>query len=97
MVLWGARHTFYRAALTAFNPGESFIVLRRLRCRSGVYSKQKATPLLAAALCSSLVWGEEAIANFKDTDLKSFIETSALTLIKPSLRGAGRSGGVSFP
>ena len=45
---------------------------------TGLKTKKRLLPLvLAAALCSSPVWAEEATftANFKDTDLKSFIET----------------------
>ena len=56
-------------------------------------SKQALSPLvLAAALCSSPVWAEEATftANFKDTDLKSFIETVGANLNKPSLWGQGK-------
>ncbi len=62
---------------------------------TGLKTKKRLLPLvLAAALCSSPVWAEEATftANFKDTDLKSFIETVALTLIKPSLWGRAYRG-----
>lgn len=75
-----------------------------LRCRSGVRrqlaSKQKRLlPLvLAAALCSSPVWAEEATftANFKDTDLKSFIETVGANLNKTIIMGPGVQGKVSI-
>ncbi len=49
--------------------------------------------MLAAALCSSPVWAEEATftANFKDTDLKSFIETvganNKTIIMGPGVRG----------
>lgn len=62
---------------------------------TGLKTKKRLLALvLAAALCSSPVWAEEATftANFKDTDLKSFIETVALTLIKPSLWGRAFRG-----
>lgn len=61
---------------------------------TGLKTKKRLLPLvLAAALCSSPVWAEEATftANFKDTDLKSFIETVGANLNKPSL-WAGRTG-----
>lgn len=76
-----------------------------LRCRSGVRrqlaSKQKKRLLplvLAAALCSSPVWAEEATftANFKDTDLKSFIETVGANLNKTIIMGPGVQGKVSI-
>lgn len=52
---------------------------------TGLKTKKRLLPLvLAAALCSSPVWAEEATftANFKDTDLKSFIETVGANLNK---------------
>ena len=50
--------------------------------------------VLAAALCSSPVWAEEATftANFKDTDLKSFIETVGANLNKTIIMGPGVQG-----
>ncbi|BDZ05944.1 general secretion pathway D domain protein [Escherichia coli] len=50
--------------------------------------------MLAAALCSSPVWAEEATftANFKDTDLKSFIETVGANLNKTIIMGPGVQG-----
>lgn len=63
---------------------------------TGLKTKKRLLPLvLAAALCSSPVWAEEATftANFKDTDLKSFIETVGANLNKTIIHyGAGRSG-----
>ncbi|STH69934.1 type II secretion system protein D [Escherichia coli] len=62
---------------------------------TGLKTKKRLLPLvLAAALCSSPVWAEEATftANFKDTDLKSFIETVGANLIKPSLWGRAYRG-----
>lgn len=54
--------------------------------------------MLAAALCSSPVWAEEATftANFKDTDLKSFIETVGANLNKTIIMGPGVQGKVSI-
>ncbi len=95
-----ARH-FHRAALTAFNPGESFIVFGViLRCRSGVRrqlaSKQKRFTAAGAGSgimqFTGLGGRTTFTANFKDTDLKSFIETVGLTLIKPSLWGRAYRG-----
>lgn len=99
------RH-FHRTALTAFNPGESFIVFWRdmtlsiwRKKTTGLKTKKRLLPLmLAAALCSSPVWAEEATftANFKDTDLKSFIETVGANLNKTIIMGPGVQGKVSI-
>ncbi len=62
-------------------------------------TKKRLLPLvLAAALCSSPVWAEEATftANFKDTDLKSFIETVGANLNKTIIMGPGVQGKVSI-
>ena len=62
---------------------------------TGLKTKKRLLALvLAAALCSSPVWAEEATftANFKDTDLKSFIETVGANLNKPSLWGRAFRG-----
>lgn len=59
---------------------------------TGLKTKKRLLPLvLAAALCSSPVWAEEATftANFKDTDLKSFIETVGANLNKTIIMGQG--------
>lgn len=59
---------------------------------TGLKTKKRLLPLvLAAALCSSPVWAEEATftANFKDTDLKSFIETVGANLNKTIIMGPG--------
>lgn len=56
---------------------------------TGLKTKKRLLPLmLAAALCSSPVWAEEATftANFKDTDLKSFIETVGANLNKTIMK-----------
>lgn len=76
-----------------------------LRCRSGVRrqlaSKQKSVYCRwcwQRHLCSSPVWAEEATftANFKDTDLKSFIETVGANLNKTIIMGPGVQGKVSI-
>ena len=62
---------------------------------TGLKTKKRLLPLmLAAALCSSPVWAEEATftANFKDTDLKSFIETVGANLNKTILWGRAYRG-----
>ncbi|MFP1484246.1 hypothetical protein ACLB1S_25630 [Escherichia coli] len=62
---------------------------------TGLKTKKRLLPLvLAAALCSSPVWAEEATftANFKDTDLKSFIETISTNLNKTIIMGPGVPG-----
>ena len=61
---------------------------------TGLKTKRLLPLVLAAALCSSPVWAEEATftANFKDTDLKSFIETVGANLNKNHHYGAGRQG-----
>lgn len=102
----GALRHFHRTALTAFNPGESFIVFWRdmtlsiwRKKTTGLKTKKRLLPLmLAAALCSSPVWAEEATftANFKDTDLKSFIETVGANLNKTIIMGPGVQGKVSI-
>lgn len=66
---------------------------------TGLKTKKRLLPLvLAAALCSSPVWAEEATftANFKDTDLKSFIETVGANLNKTIIMGPGVQGKVSI-
>ncbi|WP_033548583.1 secretin N-terminal domain-containing protein [Escherichia coli] len=66
---------------------------------TGLKTKKRLLPLvLAAALCSSTVWAEEATftANFKDTDLKSFIETVGANLNKTIIMGPGVQGKVSI-
>ncbi|BEC97675.1 hypothetical protein VEE64_07510 [Escherichia coli] len=66
---------------------------------TGLKTKKRLLPLvLAAALCSSPVWAEEATftANFKDTDLKSFIETVGANLNKTIIMGQGVQGKVSI-
>ncbi len=66
---------------------------------TGLKTKKRLLPLmLAAALCSSQVWAEEATftANFKDTDLKSFIETVGANLNKTIIMGPGVQGKVSI-
>lgn len=66
---------------------------------TGLKTKKCLLPLvLAAALCSSPVWAEEATftANFKDTDLKSFIETVGANLNKTIIMGPGVQGKVSI-
>ncbi len=64
---------------------------------TGLKTKKRLLPLvlvLAAALCSSPVWAEEATftANFKDTDLKSFIETVGANLNKTIIMGRAYRG-----
>lgn len=66
---------------------------------TGLKTKKRLLALvLAAALCSSPVWAEEATftANFKDTDLKSFIETVGANLNKTIIMGPGVQGKVSI-
>ena len=67
---------------------------------TGLKTKKRLLPLvLAAALCSSPVWAEEEAtftANFKDTDLKSFIETVGANLNKTIIMGPGVQGKVSI-
>ncbi|MBZ8676222.1 hypothetical protein H5S60_03350 [Escherichia coli] len=66
---------------------------------TGLKTKKRLLPLvLAAALCSSPVQAEEATftANFKDTDLKSFIETVGANLNKTIIMGPGVQGKVSI-
>ncbi len=63
---------------------------------TGLKTKKRLLPLvLAAALCSSPVWAEEATftANFKDTDPEIVHRNpSALTLIKPWFWGRAYRG-----